>query len=70
MSDNPKGLRDTDEGGHDGLPIYRPNGRSLDVSFSNVTAIGASGSSQTVTDLLKIFTDILTWPVNTGRKLI
>ena len=65
-----KGLPDTDEGGRDSLPIYRPDGRSLGVSFSNVTAIGASGSSQTVTDLLKIFTDILTWPVNTGRKLM
>ncbi|KAJ5335527.1 hypothetical protein N7452_007930 [Penicillium brevicompactum] len=52
--------------GCEDLPIYRSNGRSLGILFSNVTAFGVAGGSQTVADLQRILTDILMWPVKSA----
>ncbi|KAJ5859609.1 hypothetical protein N7534_004886 [Penicillium rubens] len=51
------------------IPVYRPNGRSLGILFSNITALGGGNSSQTVSDLQKILTDIVMWPIKTVRQL-
>ncbi|KAJ5669202.1 hypothetical protein N7462_010272 [Penicillium macrosclerotiorum] len=49
--------------------VYRPNGRSLGIIFSNVTALGRQGGSQNVTDLQKILSSIVAWPIKVAHQL-